>query len=327
MELKLVLKAVLLFAVCITRSCASGADDKESLHANKITSAKEKLTVYRNIYVELGTTVTLTCTNTTITWHDMIFVIWKIKLRDKECTIAVAKNDSAHDTCLDGKKQNNTADGMYHLIIPNFSIQDEGKYTCDTSYQSGGTIEEVTVSGRARPQLTGWLEYEQGQTVAVCEATGKPAATIQWKTPWNSTFVLGKASENTGQLSTVVNRLHLPQHASYENLTCVATASDLKNISTQFSNFTFRDAHSQWPIIFVCVLAAVLIAFSLTGLYLCSNFKLLSIFRKLCCKPEMPVTNEEKPQQPYDPEELQPYASYVQRVNSIYNSSADLFKA
>lgn len=31
--------------------------------------------------------------------------------------------------------------------------------------------------------------------------------------------------------------------------------------------------------------------------------------------------------QPYDPEELQPYASYVQRVNSIYNSSADLFKA
>lgn len=31
--------------------------------------------------------------------------------------------------------------------------------------------------------------------------------------------------------------------------------------------------------------------------------------------------------QPSEPEELQPYASYVQRVNSIYNSSAELFKA
>lgn len=31
--------------------------------------------------------------------------------------------------------------------------------------------------------------------------------------------------------------------------------------------------------------------------------------------------------QPCDPEELEPYASYMQRVNSIYNSSADLFKA
>ncbi|XP_027018439.1 cell surface glycoprotein CD200 receptor 1-A isoform X2 [Tachysurus fulvidraco] len=308
MELKLVLKAVLLFAVCITRSRASE---------------------YRDQFAELGTTVTLKCTNTTIAWDDMIFVIWKIQLRDKNCTIAVAKNDSDFDTCLDGKKQNHTADGLYHLIIPNFSIRDEGKYTCDTSYQSGGTVEIVTVSAWALLQLTGWLEYERGHTVAVCEATGKPPATIHWKTPWNSTLVLRKAFENTGQLYRVVNRLYLPQHASYENLTCVATStlSILNHPVSQFSNFTFRDARSKWPIILACVLAAIIIVFSLTGLFLCSNFKLLSIFRKLCCKPEMPVSNEEKPQQPYDPEELQPYASYVQRVNSIYNSSADLFKA
>ncbi|KAK3542861.1 hypothetical protein QTP70_006129 [Hemibagrus guttatus] len=102
--------------------------------------------VNRNEYVELGTTVFLKCSNTTIAWNDMIFVIWKIHTQNKECMIAVAKYDSDHDTCHDGKKQSHTADGTYHLIIPRFSVQDEGSYTCDTSYQAGGSIEIVRVS-------------------------------------------------------------------------------------------------------------------------------------------------------------------------------------
>ncbi|KAK3569450.1 hypothetical protein QTP86_030087 [Hemibagrus guttatus] len=125
MELKLVLRAIFVFAICLTRSLAS---------------------VNRNEYVELGTTVFLKCSNTTIAWNDMIFVIWKIHTQNKECMIAVAKNDSDHDTCHDGKKQSHTADGTYHLIIPKFSVQDEGSYTCDTSYQAGGSLEIVRVS-------------------------------------------------------------------------------------------------------------------------------------------------------------------------------------
>lgn len=104
------------------------------------------LPVSRNEYVELGTTVTLNCTNTKIAWDNLIFVIWKMNLQDKECTIAVANNDSDYDTCQDGKKHKHTPDGTYHLIIPNFSIQDEGNYTCDISYKSGGIIEVIKVS-------------------------------------------------------------------------------------------------------------------------------------------------------------------------------------
>ncbi|KAK3569451.1 hypothetical protein QTP86_030088 [Hemibagrus guttatus] len=105
-----------------------------------------ELKMLRNEYVELGTTVILKCSNTTIAWNDMIFVIWKIHTQNKECMIAVAKNDSDHDSCHDGKKQSHTADGTYHLIIPKFSVQDEGSYTCDTSYQAGGSLEIIRVS-------------------------------------------------------------------------------------------------------------------------------------------------------------------------------------
>lgn len=113
-----------------------------------------------------------------------------------------------------------------------------------------------------------------------------------------------------------------------------------------------------WPFYLVSIML-----FKMRHLWSCSL--ICSIFRKICCKPDIPAPNEEKPQQvkyipssftqlffiqlimitnhflmcavkqflgdeyfqPHDPEELQPYASYVQRVNSIYNSSAELFNA
>ncbi|KAG7330866.1 hypothetical protein KOW79_004835 [Hemibagrus wyckioides] len=265
------------------------------------------LPVYRNEFVELGTTVTLKCSNTKIAWNDMIFVIWKIPMRDTYCIIAVAKNDSDHDTCHDGKKQNHTADGTYHLIIPKFSVQDEGNYTCDTLYQEGGSVEIIRVSAWARPHLTGWLENEGGHTVAVCEATGKPAASIYWETPWNSSSIT-QTSKNTGQLSTVISRLYLPQNTSYRNLICVATANDAMHTVTRFSNFTFTFIDNvKRPIIVYFVLGSIIA--SLTGLYIMR--KKLTIIRKLCCKPNNQLPN--------NPDEVQIYTD-LQSGPSIYNT-------
>ncbi|XP_060786582.1 uncharacterized protein LOC132892205 [Neoarius graeffei] len=266
------------------------------------------ISVCRNESVELGTTVTLNCTNTKIAWNDVIFVIWKINLQNKNCRIALAKYDPDHDSCNDGKKQTHTADGMYHLIIPNFSIRDEGNYTCDFSYQSGGLIEKITVSAWARPNVSGWLEYEHGHTVAVCEATSKQLASIHWETPWNLSTPITQVSETPGQLSTVISRLHLPQHASHRNLTCVATANDFKRFKTQFSNFTFRDTHVGRFFILVGIYVTCAIIASLTGHYIMQK-KVIKL-RNLCCKPDT--------QQPNDPDELQHYATCG--PGAIYNS-------
>lgn len=90
----------------------------------------------------------------------------------------------------------------------------------------------------ARPQLSGWLESEHGHTVAVCEATSKPAAFIRWEIQGNLSFPITEAYETTGQFSKVISRLHLPQHASHGNIACEAITSDLKHSKTRFSNFT-----------------------------------------------------------------------------------------
>lgn len=113
------------------------------------------VSVTRSEYVELGTTVTLNCTSRKIAWENIIYVIWKIHFtsRDNECIIAVGKNDSDHDTCQDGKQQKNT-NGTYHLIIPNFSLQDEGSYTCDISYLTGGSLEIIKLTAFGKCALS-----------------------------------------------------------------------------------------------------------------------------------------------------------------------------
>ncbi|KAM9486458.1 cell surface glycoprotein CD200 receptor 1-B-like isoform 2-T2 [Clarias gariepinus] len=286
MERKLFLRLVFLFVVCLTRSHASET---------------------RNEVVELGTTVTLNCTSRKIAWQDMIFVVWKINLKGKECKIAVAKNDSDYDTCQDGKKLTHTAEGTYQLVIPNLSVEDEGNYTCDTSYTSGGSMDLITVSAWAHPHLSGWLEYQNGHTVAVCEATGKPQASILWKALWNTSLPVTQVTERTGQVSTVISRLHIPRHASHRDLTCVATVKDLK---IQFSNFTFRDTHARWFCLFVGICVACSIMAVLTGLYIMR--KKLRKPRNVCCKSDTQQSN--------DPEEMHHYARCGQRVEDIYNT-------
>ncbi|XP_030643466.1 uncharacterized protein LOC115823546 [Chanos chanos] len=62
---------------------------------------------------------------------------------------------------------------------------------------------------------------------------------------------------------------------------------------------------------------------------ICKHLSRASVFGKLCCKMNKTQTQatpaSNKPPQNQDVEDVEPYASYVQRVNSIYNSSAELF--
>lgn len=110
----------------------------------------------------------------------------------------------------------------------------------------------IKMSFLGRPNVSGWLEYEHGHTVAVCEAASKQQTSIQWETPWNSSALITQVPETTGQLSTVISRLHLPEHASHRNLTCVVTANNLKHTKTRFSNFTFRGKLSRFYSLHYC---------------------------------------------------------------------------
>ncbi|XP_035390796.1 cell surface glycoprotein CD200 receptor 1 isoform X2 [Electrophorus electricus] len=278
--------------------------------------------------VEMGTNVTLLCTESKIAWKEMIYVIWNITMQGKSCRITAAVNDTEYDTCQDGKTLERGPHGEFYLTIPKFSIKDEGNYNCDMSYRAGGYNTRIYVSAWNQPNLS--IRLEQDHSVAVCEAAaGRPAASIHWETTWNTTLKDTTSQKTENGLSTVMSRLPLPQNISLRDLWCVVAVSHPNGTKIQILPLAaLEKSPVKWPYILLAVSATCFTVALLTVFYLMRERLLqLSIFRKVCCEPKRSAPIEEKLPQPHDPEEVEPYASYVQRVNSIYNSSAELFNA
>ncbi|KAG9271696.1 hypothetical protein AMEX_G14650 [Astyanax mexicanus] len=269
MENMWMLGAVLVLAVCLT----SGEAVRMSY---KTTS--ENLEGSRNESVEVGTNITLLCTNKKVAWDEMIYVIWKIYSQERNCTISMASNDAAYDDCNDGKWISESEN--YSLIFPHFSIQNEGHYICDMSYQVGGYMESILVSSYVHPTLTGWLEKdEDGQTFAVCEAQSKPAASIYWESQWNISSLRTSSSKNDSGLFTVTSRLQLPHDASYNNLTCVVSASP-SNYWKEVQFNTFQCSVS-FQVIERSLICLGIFAFFIVKLLIILG---LVLFIKQCCQ-------------------------------------------
>ncbi|XP_036430072.1 uncharacterized protein LOC118810428 [Colossoma macropomum] len=271
MEDKWMLRAVFVLALCLTRNLTSGHGDRTSLDSNKTPHSPDSTTVrlegFRNESFEVDSRVTLLCTNPNIAWSEMIYVIWKISSQEKNCSIAVARNDLNVDTCQDGKKINISKGGDYSLIIPHFSIKDEGNYTCDVSYHAGGYVESIYVSAWVHPVMTGRLETKGGHTFAICEVQSLPAASIHWETPWNSSSPDTHSSRDASRVFTVTSWLQLPKNALHRNLTCVVIASHSKWPETRLTISTCKDT-VECPSVLLGVWATWIIIKLLTGLYI-----------------------------------------------------------
>ncbi|KAL7865340.1 hypothetical protein SRHO_G00105870 [Serrasalmus rhombeus] len=279
MEDKWMLRAVLVLAVCLARHLISGHGDRTSLDSDKTSHSsdptQDKLEGSRNESFEVDSRVTLLCTSRKIIWSEMIYVIWKISLKEKNCRIAVAVNDTDFDTCQDGKIII-SAGGDYSLIILHFSIKDEGNYTCDVSYRAGGYVETIHVSAWAHPSLTGRLEAKGCHTFAVCEVQSLPSAAILWKTPWNSSSPETHSFRDARGVFTVTSWLQLPCDAFHKNLSCVVIASDSKWTETQFTISVCKDT-VEWLSVLLGVWATWIIIKLLAGFYII--YKTLRRFR------------------------------------------------
>ncbi|KAJ8013176.1 hypothetical protein DPEC_G00050560 [Dallia pectoralis] len=272
-------------------------------------------TVSRSEEAREGQNISLMCSNNT--WNEMLYIIWKINIAGSACKVAFS-NVNDVDTCNDGKKVLNTTRGETYLHIPEFSVRDEGVYQCQSAYNGGENNQDITVTIIAPPKVSSWLEWNAGSKRAVCLAEGgKPAPSISWRNTWNTSI----SPKNTSDPNQVKSVLVLPEDFNAENLTCAVTHPywTHAHISTpKVHKDHLVSPDLSVPIIStVTILTCVIIMATLGGLY----FKL-----KQRCKLRLATPADSKAQQPQDcAEEVEPYASYVQRVNSIYNSSADLF--
>ncbi|XP_066562992.1 cell surface glycoprotein CD200 receptor 1 isoform X2 [Amia ocellicauda] len=273
---------------------------------------------HRNEVFDQKQMVELMCTNKT--WEKIFYTIWKITKRNRpECTVGTAPDKVKVNTCEDGKQLQTTASGVPLLHIPQFQYSDEGIYKCEVVYDGGEHTVEINISARVPPQVT--ARFVRAHMVAVCKAANsKPPANVSWSglRNWTQNTIM-----NPNGTYTVESLATVPDNTSIENVTCIV-AHPLweKPISytpeeENSSPFTFI----MWVIIAVGLVSFIIII--LGASYIIRKY--VSKIRN-CCKSNIatPPTTTTKIQ---DVDELEPYASYVERVNSIYNSSAELCNA
>lgn len=120
----------------------------------------------RHSAFNLGSDVNLICSNKTLS--DTIYVIWKIHLKHKYCTIAFSMHDPIKDTCDDGKSLRNTSSAQSFLHIPNFSSADVGTYTCESAYKGGSDNHEINVAITGRTVLHARITDSKNHVVNGC---------------------------------------------------------------------------------------------------------------------------------------------------------------
>ncbi|XP_067299503.1 cell surface glycoprotein CD200 receptor 1 isoform X2 [Pseudorasbora parva] len=294
-------------------------------HRNQDAVIEKKLTDFKQKIFWEGTNVTLWCADnvTNAKWSEFIYIVWNISREGRKCYLGLSPKSD--DTCNDGKRLVNTTNGVY-LFIPKISMEDEGFYSCDLSYK--GESNAANVSVRVT-RLETQLDSENGQRFAVCKATYKEKPpTLHWEPAVNFS---NSSIEKDGRFFIMETRVRLDDDdVSLSNLSCVASYGSVLQKSTLDLNSTQENAaiNAQWDIWPIAISAGSVcfMLVSLTVVYLLRR-KLTSAMKMLCCKSKTSPPAEDKPPQPTDVEEVEPYASYIQRVNSIYNSSAELFNA
>ncbi|KAI3356321.1 hypothetical protein L3Q82_017550 [Scortum barcoo] len=252
--------------------------------------------VVRNVTVSMRTDVNLTCSNKP--WSEMMFVTWKIVLKYKDCRIAFNSEGGSQDSCNDGKSLRNTSEARSYLHIPNFSNDDIGVYKCEAVYTGGSDSYEINVAIRVPPSISSWLEHEGDKMVAVCKAErGKPAANISWSHTGNS------SSEETllDGFFTVESRLDILEGMDTENLSCIIRHPYWEGEKILVP--VPLKGNISW--LFAIIVAVI----TLAGVLFFALWK--PVILRRCQQSNSPPS---KPQPvTEDVEEVEPYASYVQR--------------
>ncbi|XP_039599581.1 cell surface glycoprotein CD200 receptor 1-A isoform X2 [Polypterus senegalus] len=278
--------------------------------------------------VELGKSINLTCGN--FTNKNILHVIWEIQpYVGNSCRLAMSKIHPPEDSCKDRRQvkskigRNNTEEQFY-LHIPELEFKYEGIYKCEAVYNGGAWKEHIYLNATVSPDIyTNVERLSDRKLKLVCQASnGKPAANISWTTGDGSTQT---NSANLNGTFSVESWIIIPANTSLEDIFCKVEHKTWNQ--TQSRNFTVPEHKGLDSWIFWIAIPGVIL---LICLIIATSFyfirKHLSNFRN-CNKATMPAPAPPVvavPSKMMEVDELEPYASYVERVNSIYNSSAEL---
>uniref|UniRef100_A0A8C3ST10 Ig-like domain-containing protein n=1 Tax=Chelydra serpentina TaxID=8475 RepID=A0A8C3ST10_CHESE len=236
-----------------------------------------------------GASVNLTCGD--ISRMDLILVTWKIRPRTgNHCTLAYRTDQNKTDrtNCSERMDWKSSPDTDSALQIRQVTLTDEGCYICET-VNSGGTFNQTyTLTVLVPPELT--LTCDSKGTAVCKAAVGKPAAQISWDPNGDSRTELENHTDGT----VTVRSIYSPNETS---ITClVSHPASNKSISKECP----ADNRNTFLQYFAISAGLLGILFILALIFLCKLHR------------GRYDSNEQQ--------ELEPYASYVQKENVIYNT-------
>ncbi|XP_047457733.1 cell surface glycoprotein CD200 receptor 1 isoform X2 [Mugil cephalus] len=306
---------IFVMVVFCTEAWSINPGTNENTPVNFTASSSSTIKLYVNRYenYKVESEVNLTCSNKT--WTETMYVIWKIQMKNKNCTISFDSEGRSENTCGDGKSLRNTSAQSY-LHISKLSADDEGVFMCESVYTGGNDNFKIHVNITVPPSIHAWFERKDNKMVAVCEVVGvNPASNISWS------YAGSTLNANETSLCTKMqcsSRLELPEGMAAENLSCSVRhpfweqekilKPELKKGQAS-AHWTGKTSYSFWLWIliaaagFAVLAGVVLFAQKIMMLRQSQQSDSLSKFAKT-----------------EDVEDVEPYASYVQRVNSIYNT-------
>ncbi|XP_042644317.1 cell surface glycoprotein CD200 receptor 1-A-like [Tyto alba] len=259
------------------------------------------------VSVTVGNSSVLTCSPKS----NITMVTWKISPKvGGPCTLSYRadQNKTNRTNCSDSVDWKFRPDRDPSLEIRQVEIAHEGNYTCEVVATEGNFHKMYQLTVLVPPRLT---LYCDDNGIPVCKAAvGKPAAQILWVLEGISTPK--EEGHDNGTVTVLSNFTAYSTNTT--NTTCIVS-HPAGNQSSSIAcrppkNSFFRDVLIILGFLSIITFMAVVYYFKLHR-------------DRLCHKPKPPETAPTHSPQD-DTMEVEPYTTYVQKENIIYNSVSDL---
>ncbi|XP_054830607.1 cell surface glycoprotein CD200 receptor 1 [Eublepharis macularius] len=263
----------------------------------------------------IGTSVTLVYP---WQWQRTLLTVWNVKFKNgTKCHLSYMSSKNVSHTNCSEKNINwlSRPDQEYALLIKPLKIFNEGTYKCSSSIDTGTFSHEYALTVLVPPQVI--LTYDHDGTAVCMAAAGKPAAQITWGLKGYSSTVKKTLPNGT---ETTISTYNITSSQEY-NVTCYISHPAWNKscvLSLQSGQNGEKLKGSKVPILYsvLAVLLGIVLIFLLTylGRLLYGNRQ-----REV----ETSKSPERNPRHSIQENEMEPYATFVQMENVIYETTFD----
>ncbi|XP_073929232.1 cell surface glycoprotein CD200 receptor 1-like isoform X2 [Castor canadensis] len=280
-------------------SNSSCADERQMAQDNSSPLAE----VNKSLSVQIGEKAVLCCPVLPPT-SKLVMITWEVILRGKLlCRLSYKPDtkETATPSCTNGRiTWASRPDRNPHLQIDAVAVTHDGLYSCDIVTADGNYRLGYNLQVLVPPEVT--LTRGKNRTV-VCEAVaGKPAARISW-TPQGHCTTEKEWSDN--DTVTVRSTWHCPD-SNASAVTClVSHLTGNRSLSLQLSSDSKESKQYTRFIIppIILIIVGCIWLLKINGFRKC----------KLRKSDAVPVIEED---------EMQPYASYTEKSNPLYDTAS-----